>query len=303
MAEDAITLQGTGEAPKEQGSSLLHTIRDWALMRDVQVGALLILMCLAAFPVTSKAMLESWVDLDGYYQHGLLVPFAVGYILWMRREKLAALPNKPTIWPAPLLIGLLYLGHVSTKAGLVFGALAAMMLLTGLVGVWMIFGFKQSLAMAPGTLYASLGMPLFFQFIDRTTNVFQLWSTAGSYYLLKLTGLDPYKESSTVIQLNNFRLEVAVACSGMKMTLAIVAAAVFLVLIAGLKWWKNLILVLMAVPYAIFVNTIRIAIIGVIGETMGSEAGFWFHDYGSYLVLAVAFYGLYKVTQWMGWKV
>ena len=45
--------------------------------------------------VLAKLSRDWWTDEN--YSHGLLVPFIIGYILWLQRDKFATEPARPTV--------------------------------------------------------------------------------------------------------------------------------------------------------------------------------------------------------------
>jgi exosortase/archaeosortase family protein len=97
-------------------------------------------------------------------------------------------------------------------------------------------------------------------------------------------------------------LDVGVPCSGLKLLLALSAFSVFFVLIANLKWWANAFMLAFVLPLALFINGLRIALIGVVGDTMGSDAGHQFHDYSGYITLLLCFVIVFKLARILGWK-
>ena len=58
----------------------------------------------------------------------------------------------------------------------------------------------------------------------------------------------------------------------------------------------------MLLPLTVFVNGFRIALIGVVGNAYGSQAGHDFHDYSGYITLLVCFFLLFKFARLLGWK-
>jgi exosortase/archaeosortase family protein len=121
--------------------------------------------------------------------------------------------------------------------------------------------------------------------------------------MLNLTGFQPYQDSTTTtIYLSNFVLDVGVPCSGLKLIVAVTAFTVFFVLIGGLRWWANLSMFALIVPLCLFVNGLRIALIGVVGDFYGHDAGMSFHDYSGYITLIVCFVILFKIARGLGWK-
>jgi exosortase/archaeosortase family protein len=73
-------------------------------------------------------------------------------------------------------------------------------------------------------------------------------------------------------------------------------------LIARLKWWANTLMAALVLPLCLFINGLRIALIGVVGEEYGRSAGLQFHDYSGYVTLLVCFFLLFKIARWLGWK-
>ena len=120
--------------------------------------------------------------------------------------------------------------------------------------------------------------------------------------MLQMAGFEPYMQSSNKVLLANFSLDVGVPCSGLKLVLAVTAFTVFFMLIGGLKWWANLVMIALILPLCLFINGLRIALIGVVGDMYGSDAGHAFHDYSGYLTLIVCFIILFRVARWLGWK-
>ncbi len=277
-------------------------IRDFLMRRDAQVGILIIALLFAIFADFTMAMLKLWVDFDSYYQHGPAVPIAMAYILYVNREKIEKHPIKPTLWPLLILIPLLLVGVLASWA-FFFSIQGAV--ITAALGVlaWMFYGFKRAWAMSPAVLFAMTGLPMWNDLIDRHTNALQIYSTTIAYGILKVIGQNPLRTDPTVIHLDRFELYVAAACSGMKLTLAMLASVVFVMLVARLKWWGNLILAAMALPLAVAINGLRIGVIGIVGNNVSKDAGHMFHDYGSYIFLVLAFAILYYTAKKLGWKV
>jgi exosortase len=142
-------------------------------------------------------------------------------------------------------------------------------------------------------------------FITNYTNPLQIYSTRVAYYFLKVFGFDllyNYEGEPTIIYMSNFTLNVEVPCSGLKLLLALTAFTAFFILIARLRWWANVIMAAIVLPLALFVNGIRIGLIGVVGETVNEDAGMSFHDYSGYITLVLCFFVLFKFARWLGWK-
>lgn len=300
-ASDRV-LEGQVEALPEIN---VESFLTWIKRRDVQVGALIVGLLMLVFLDFFEFTAQMWFNMDSYYQHGPLVPLGMAYILWVYRDSIAKHPVSPTLAPLPLLLLFMGMGVFFTWTYFFLFAQGWVFLGALCTGCWMVYGFRRAWSMAPALFFSATGLPMWGRLIDENTTHLQWWSTDGAFAILNMIGLRPHRSpvNPTVIYLDNFTMNVAAACSGMKLTLAMVASIVFIVIVARLKWWKNLVLIAMALPLAVVTNSLRVATIGVVGEEYGSAAGMWFHDYGSYLFLAMAFYVLWVVSKKLGWKV
>ena len=92
-----------------------------------------------------------------------------------------------------------------------------------------------------------------------------------------------------IIHLANITLEVADACSGIRSIISLLALSTALAYITQNGKMKKCILVLLAVPVAIFVNSIRVIGTGILADRYGSAAaeGF-FHEFAGLLIFGVA---------------
>jgi exosortase len=244
-----------------------------------------------------------WMEGDGYYSHGVLVPLISGYVVYRAWPEIKGLAVRP-FWLALVpLIGFSWIAFRAGTAGINL-IMAACLVGSILSGILFIAGWRWLLALTPATLYLSFAMPFWNSAIDAYTNPLQKLSTKVAFALLRASGKEGYMSpvDDTTIQLNHFTLNIAVPCSGLKLVLALTAFVVFFVLIARLKWWANAILLASILPMALFFNGLRIALIGLVGDSYGEKAGLAFHDWSGYLILIVCFVALRGFAKGLGWK-
>ncbi|MCC7435477.1 MAG: exosortase/archaeosortase family protein [Methanoregulaceae archaeon] len=242
-----------------------------------------------------------WNGPDGYYSHGPIVPLISAFILYKWWPRIKDTPAKFGVMGIPFLLILLVVMYPATVSR-IDGLLSLGMIATAISAVWVIAGFRWMLISIAPIGYLAFCLPLWSAIVNNTTNPLQVISTKVAYELLRLSGFFVYQSDPTVIYMNNFQLNVEVPCSGLKLLLALVAFTVFFVLIARLKWWANMIALALIPVLAILINGLRIALIGVVGETYGRDAGLKFHDYSGYITLIVCFVVLFKIFRLMGWK-
>lgn len=207
-----------------------------------------------------------------------------------------------TIGVVLLLAVPMYFALVSTSTPI--DAIMSVVLVAAiLLGVWLVAGFKWMLAVTWPIAYLSFALPLFGMAIEIYTNPLQEVSTRVATGILGLSGFEHMQVNSTTVIMNNgFNLNVGVPCSGLRLILALTAFTVFFVLIANLNWWRNLIMIGLILPLALVINGLRIALIGIVGELKGPEAGMAFHDYSGYITLILCFIVLFKIARLLGWK-
>lgn len=280
---------------------LLDSLRNATKSPAFIPGVVLLLAIGILFQSLFRILPNIYNSPDGYYSHGWLVPFISAFIVYKRWDKLKDIPVKPGYIAIIPLLAVLYVmrpAHViefqiALSLGLIF---------TLLFGTWFVAGFRWMLGLSPAILYLAFGLPLWTMAIDNYTNPLQIYSTKVAFKLLQFTGFEPMYEGNTIINLNNFTLDVGVPCSGLKLLLAVTAFTFLFVLIARLKWWGNAIMLALILPLCLLINGLRIGLIGMVGDIWGSDAGNKFHDYSGYITLIVCFLILFRIAKWLGWK-
>ncbi len=200
------------------------------------------------------------------------------------------------------LAGLLVLTRAAFAADILL-ILSICLMMVILATIWLVAGWRWMVALSLPVLYLGFALPLWTFAIDVYTNPLQILSTKASFQMLQLAGFQPFMDTgTTTIYLNNFVLDVGVPCSGLKLIVAVTAFTVFFVLIGGLRWWANLVMFAVILPLCIFINGLRIALIGLVGENYGHDAGMAFHDYSGYITLVICFFILFKIARGLGWK-
>lgn len=267
-------------------------------------GVALLVGFLAVFWPLMSRLPGIWLGDDGYYSHGFLVPLISGYVIFRWWPRISQIKVKPAYLAVPLLLAVL----VVARASLVHEAdsLSSLTVVFALLfGIAFVAGWRWMFALALPTLYLLFALPIWNMAITAYTNPLQVLSTKIAFRMLGLLGFAPMREEN-FIYLSGAHgpvsLDVGVPCSGFKLVLALSAFTLFFMLIANLKWWANAILVLITLPLALFINGLRIMMIGVWGVNFGVDAMHQFHDWSGYIALLVCFFVLFKLARWLGWK-
>jgi exosortase len=235
---------------------------------------------------TLAALAERWSS-DPQYSHGFLVPVFALVVLWCRRDRFPAAKLSPSWVGLPVLLaGLgLWLGG----ARLYLGPVEAFGLLPILIGLCLLTGGRALLAWCwPALAFLAFMLPLPFQVEGFLAQPLRRMATVASTYLLQLFGFPALSEGN-VILIEDVRLGVADACSGLGMLFTFFALATAVALITQRGLPDRVLIVASAVPIALVANVLRITATAAAYTTLGSEAaGGWVHDLSGWLMMPLA---------------
>lgn len=249
-----------------------------------------------AFLPTVEWMADKWTG-DPQYSHGFLVPLFSGYLLW-RAHKAGRLTLGS---PAPLLgcvVLALALGLRGLAGGLMFHQLDCAALLLSLAGLALAFGGGKLLRVAaPALSFLVFMIPLPYEVERNVGGPLKEVATFCSTYLLQTLGLPAVAEGH-VILIDEVRLGVVDACSGLKMLMTFAAFAAGAVLTLDRTRFEKLLIVFGVVPIAVFTNVLRITATGVAHTlTHDKDTMNFLHDLHGWLMMPLGL-ALLAVQLW-----
>jgi len=162
----------------------------------------------------------------------------------------------------------------------------------------------------PTVIWASL--PLIFlvfmiplpRFVNDTLpRKLQTVATVGSVLAMQTLGIDVYREGNQIHLVEGMTLNVAEACSGLRMLTIFIALACALAMISTNRpWWERVMVLASAVPIAVVVNMIRITITGIFYNLgLGDLANHLTHDLAGWVMMPIAigflFLGLHILSR------
>ena len=265
------------------GENLLTSRRGLAW----QTGALVASLTIVYAPILA-AMTEHWRIVPDY-SHGFpIVPLAI-YFAYEKIYYLQATPISGSWWGVALLaFGLLLLAIgqlgsllTSLRAGYVFGLMGLVLLLLGKeIFTVLLFpmGFLLLMIPLPQSLVNVVAFPL------------QLLAAEWAVAIMHLMNI-PVLLEGNIIHLAGGDLFVAEACSGLRSLMALLTlGVVFAHFFRKESFVQQIVLIASTIPIAIFVNTIRVAITGVLAQYHGQEAATGFiHEFQGMITFSVAF--------------
>jgi exosortase len=203
---------------------------------------------------------EKWIH-DPQYSHGLLVPLFSAYLV-RRAWKAGSL----TMNPMPSLgYGLLVVALVMrvVAGSILFHQLDAASLLLVFVGVSLIIGGRPLLQRTwPAIAFLVFMIPLPYELERNVGQPLKVAATASSTYLLQTLG-QPAIRDGNLILIDEVRLGVVDACSGLKMLMTFAAFSVGAVLLLERSRFEKLMVLLGIIPIAIVSNVLRITATGL----------------------------------------
>jgi exosortase len=208
-------------------------------------------------------------------------------LLWMRRSRLGGAAPRPSAWGwAPIIAG-----AASQLAGGYFHQqwFDGLALLPYLAGLALLFGGWRYLGWAwPPIAFLAFMVPLPWRIETALGPPLQSLATAVSAFLLQDLGFMAFAEGNA-IQLDEARVNVAEACSGLSMLITFIAVSTAAALVVRRPLVDRFVLVISAIPVALLANIARISVTGILYETVGGEIpSTFYHDLAGWLMIPLA---------------
>lgn len=216
-----------------------------------------------------NALLVAWQLPE--YSHGPLIPVLSGFLFLRQLKEYPPQPGAKTDrWPGVLVICLaLVMGALGTLANI--GDISAYGLILWVGGILLVsFGWNTGKHFWPGVLHLVYMLPLPGIIYYKITTSLQFISSELGVVFLRMLDIPVFLDGN-IIDLGVIKLHVAEACSGLRYMFPIMSFSyIFAALYKGPMWHKATLL-LAAVPIAILMNSVRIAVAGIIVQYYGDE--------------------------------
>jgi exosortase len=260
-------------------------------------------LAVAAVAVLFSALyFRPFVDLAGIWlsdenvSHSLLLLPIIAWLVWSRRERLAALPRRPTPVGLALVFGSLLVLLVGT-AGVEFFLMrvSALGVIVGAILYLAGWGWLRALLFPIGLAALVIPVPpvLFYQL----TFPLQVIATKFGVAALELLGIPVFREGN-VISLAHTTLEVTEACSGIRSLLSLFTLAVLYGYFSDPRPWARVTIALSSIPIAIIANGLRIAGTGVAAHYISpSMATGFFHAFSGWTMFLTSAVMLMALTR------
>lgn len=287
---------------------------------------IVVLSCALSFAyatVLQKLGNDWWTDEN--YSHGLLIPIIIGYILWSQRERFSRTDHssRAALGLVTVVVALLALWAGTAGAELFIQRVSLVLMLGGVVLYF--WGFRLLRLLVVPFFLLLLAIPIPSIIFNKIAFPLQLFASRCAVWAMGLFDI-PVLRQGNVIELmplgarETKRLEVVEACSGIRSLMTLVTLAVVFAyfthprddgsgdgpsgsppsrLVSRIRtygFWRSSILVLSAVPIAIFTNALRVSGTGVLAHYYGTQvADGFFHSFSGWVIYIVAFVLLFAV--------
>ena len=251
---------------------------------------------------------------DATWQHGALVPFIVGFLLWRRRHQVAQLPASPGRWGFILIVFALLLYLAGFRANNFYcGYLAIMLLLAG-ASLWL-EGARRSKIRLFAWLMLAFMWPL--PFLEESIGYqMRLLMVKTSGFVLNAVGVGSLVTGTALQSMPNiefgrkagelFSVGIAAPCSGMRSLFALLVVGALFSYFNQRVMWRRLALFSTILPIAIVANMARILVLIFSAMIFGQHWAIGdaekevsvFHEFTGVVVFLVALL-LLQLASWL----
>jgi exosortase len=252
----------------------------------IVASAACMLALLWAYWTTLSSMAERWAR-DPEYSHGYLVPMFAAALLWLRRDQLPRNRIAPSLWGLAVLSAGLGLRFVGARYHVLW--LDSISLIPSFVGIALLALGRHALRWCwPSAAFLIFMMPLPYSLEVALRDPLRTAGTLASTYLMQTIGLPALAEGTTIV-VNEARIGVVEACSGLRMLMIFFAFSTAVAIVGHRMLWERILIVLSALPIALACNVLRITVTGALyGSGQDKLADLVFHDLAGWLMMPLA---------------
>ena len=250
------------------------------------LGALLAGCFVAVFYGAIENLFYRWGKQEEL-SHSYFIPLVSVWLLWERRQALLSSVGAPSALGVALMgVSMLLLGLMTQ----VFFVQHIVLWLSIAALVLMLGGRSLLLAAAFPVAYLVFMIPPPFWIITVTSWQFQLWSSELGVWMIRLFDI-PVLLEGNIIDLGTTKLQVVEACSGLRYLFPFLSLAAIAGYMYRGPWWQRLFIFVSAVPITVLMNSVRIALTGVLsagGDTSHTEGLIHFFEGWVVFILCIA---------------
>jgi exosortase len=252
----------------------------------------LVAALLWAYWPTFGALSRRWSE-DPQYSHGYVVPVFAAVVLWTRRHRFpAGRLGGTTAWGMAFLLAASAVRL--TGAYFYLDGLDALSLVVAIVGVSLLIAGWPILRWGwPTVVFLLLMVPLPYHLGVFVTSPLLRTTVRISTYALQTLGLPAFAEGN-VIRIDDLKIGVIEACSGLGMLMTFLALSAAVAFVIRRPLWDRVVILASAVPVGVFMNCLRITATALLERVFGEAvAQTFFHDVAGWFMMPLAFVALW----------
>lgn len=255
--------------------------------RQHVIGLVVVALAVLAYAPILYYMMLHWNQVADYSHGFLIAPLAL-YFAWERRGQLKRARIAPSWWglvplalsTTTLVIGRLGVELMNMRVSFVLALIGLVLLLWGREVFRILafpLGFLFLMVPLPQSLVNVVAFPLQLIAAD--------WAVNLLYYLRI-----PALREGNIIHLPETTLFVAEACSGLRSLMALITLGVVFAYFFRRSWGERIIIAASTIPIAIVVNSMRVALTGILTYRFGERAAEGaIHEFQGLITFGAAF--------------
>ena len=220
------------------------------------------------------------------YGHGYFIPLITLWFLWSRKSALIASIGESS-WVGPALIAIATIGLILGELSAIFVLIQFGFILT-IIGLVLSYGGKSLLKVSYLPIaFLLFAIPLPYFVGAQLSWRLQIISSELGVHILRLLGNSVYLEGN-VIDLGVYKLQVVEACSGLRYLYPLLSISFLMAYMYKAALWKRILVFLSAIPITIVMNSVRIAMVGILVNHWGNGmADGFLHYFEGWIVFMI----------------
>ena len=246
---------------------MAYSANDKAYRINVVIFCMAVLVTICAYWGGLQELIVRW-NKQEEYGHGYFIPLLTAWFLWNRKEALLASKAKGE-WSGVVVVifatFMLMIGEVTA----LFSAIQ-LGFIFALMGLVLAYGGRALLMLTLAPIFFlvfCIPLPYFLEAL--LTAKLQLISSELGVSFLRLFGTSVYLEGN-IIDLGQYRLQVIEACSGLRYLYPLMGIGFLIAYMYQEVAWKRIVLFASTIPITVFMNSARIAMVGLLVEQWGN---------------------------------
>jgi len=279
---DSAVAKALEQNPTRAASPFAGGVTRWAPLGIVVAGLVYLIAILpyAAGYGAYRMTLLRWLEMawgTETWQHGALAPVVAAFLVWRKRDRLAAMPARPAWSGFVLMVGCLLMYWIGYRGNFYYiGYTAIQFLLAGIV-LW-IWGWAVFWQVGFAWLMLAFAWPYLFLEDTLSFKLRYLMVTVTAK-VLNVCGIGTLQDGTALVSAATpahpqgqwFSVHVDGPCSGMRSLFALMMVSAVFGYFRQRSAWRRCFLFALSLPLAVLANMVRICVLVLGAILFGQE--------------------------------